>query len=153
MSAVLCSDDRWAVQQLLNSYAHHFDSGDFDAFAELFANGTLHLRGVWQPAHGVAEVREMLDTRVILYDGSPRTNHLLHNSLVEPGDDGRTARARTYVQVLQGVEDFPIQTIATGVYHDLLTRRDDGTWEFTERTAEGSLAGDLSRHLRSRRDR
>ena len=153
MSTALTSEDRWAIEQLLHSYAHYFDFGDFDAFAELFANGTLHLRGIWPPANGVEAVREMLDTRVILYDGSPRTNHLLHNSLVEPGDDGRTARARTYVQVLQGVEDFPIQTIATGVYHDLLTRRDDGTWEFTERTAEGSLAGDLSRHLRSRRDR
>ena len=153
MSTRLSSDDRWAIEHLLNSYAHHFDSGDFDAFAALFANGTLHLRGVWQPARGVEAVREMLDARVILYDGSPRTNHLLHNSLVEASADGRTARARTYVQVLQGVDGFPIQTIATGVYDDLLTRRDDGTWEFTERTAEGGLAGDLSRHLRSLRDR
>jgi hypothetical protein len=67
-------------------------------------------------------------------------------------DDGETALTSTYVQVIQGLPDFPPQTIATAIYRDVLRRR-DGTWTFTERVTDGSLRGDLSRHLRRRRDR
>lgn len=140
--------DRSEIQQLLFRYAHTFDFGDFDGFAALFANGTLHLEGVGPPATGVDEVRALLDRRVILYDGIPRTNHLIHNSLIDVADDRETARAASYVQVLQGLPDGSIQTIATGVYRDEL-RRDGSTWHFHHRHTTGSLIGDLRHHLRS----
>jgi hypothetical protein len=97
-------------------------------------------------------VRRLVDRCVILYDGVPATNHLMHNLIVDVADDGETAQASTYVQVIQGLPDFPPQTIATGIYRDRLRRR-DGVWTFEERTIDGSLRGDLSRHLRRRRDR
>jgi hypothetical protein len=75
----------------------------------------------------------------------------MHNLIVD-FDDSDTARATTYVQVLQALPDFPPQTIATGIYRDVLRRR-DGVWTFAERVTDGSLRGDLSRHLRRRRDR
>jgi hypothetical protein len=51
-------------------------------------------------------VRPLIDRCVILYDGTPATNHLMHNLIVDLDDDGETARASTYVQVLQGLPDF-----------------------------------------------
>jgi hypothetical protein len=48
--------------------------------------------------------------------------------------------------VLQGLPDVPPQTIATGIYRDVLRRR-DGVWTFAQRVTDGSLRGDLSRHL------
>jgi ketosteroid isomerase-like protein len=140
------------IRQLHHAYAYTFDSGDFDAFAALFEHGTLHLRGVDDPATGAAAVRRLVDRCVILYDGSPATNHLMHNLVVEVDGGGEIARTSTYVQVLQGLPDFPLQTIATGIYRDVLRRR-DGAWTFAERVTDGSLRGDLSRHLRRRRDR
>jgi len=146
------TSDIEAIRRLHHTYAYTFDGGDFDAFASLFAHGTLHLKGVDDPATGATEVRRLIDRCVILYEGVPATNHLMHNLIVDVGDDGETARASTYVQVIQGLPDFPPQTIATGIYRDVLRRR-DGQWTFAERTIDGSLRGDVSRHLRRRRDR
>ena len=140
------------IRRLHHMYAYTFDSGDFDAFAGLFEHGTLHLPGVDEPATGPVAVRRLVDRCVILYDGTPATNHLMHNLVVDFDDDGETAHASTYVQVMQGLPDFPLQTVATGIYRDVLRRR-NGVWTFAERTTEGSLRGDLSRHLRRRRDR
>jgi hypothetical protein len=140
------------IRRLHHAYAYTFDGGDFDAFSALFDDGTLHLRGVDDPATGAAAVRRLIERCVILYDGKPATNHLMHNLVVDLDADGENARAISYVQVLQGLPDFPLQTIATAIYHDVLCRR-DGVWTFTERVTEGSLRGDVSRHLRRRRDR
>ena len=140
------------IRRLHHTYAYTFDSGDFDTFASLFEHGTLHLPGVDDPATGSVAVRRLVDSCVILYDGTPATNHLMHNLVVDFDAAGETARTSTYVQVLQGLPDFPLQTIATGIYRDVL-RRHNGGWTFTERMTQGSLRGDLSRHLRRRRDR
>jgi len=48
--------------------------------------------------------------------------------------------------VLQQLEDFPLQTIISGRYHDTFHRR-DGHWWFDTRTMLIDLKGDLSRHL------
>lgn len=69
---------RGEIQQLLHRYAHAFDAGEFAAFAALFEHGTLHLQGVSPPVSGIEEVLAMIECRVILYDGVPRTNHLIH---------------------------------------------------------------------------
>jgi hypothetical protein len=145
------AEDRSEIEQLLFRYAHTFDAGDFDGFAALFATGTLHLTGIGPPATGVAEVLAFLDSRVIMYDGVPRTNHLIHNSLIDVAPDRASATAASYVQVIQSIPGGPIETIVTGIYHDEL-RRDDATgWRFHTRRAEGSLNGNLRNHLRSQR--
>ncbi len=146
------SDHVEEIRRLHHAYAYAFDSGDLDAFASLFEHGTLDLRGVDDPATGSAAVRRLVERCVILYDGKPATNHLMHNLIVDVDADGATARSSSYVQVLQGLPDFPLQTIATGIYRDELRRR-DGAWTFARRVTDGSLRGDVSRHLRRRRDR
>ena len=74
---------------------------------------------------------------MILYDGVPATNHLMHNLVVDVADDGETARAPTYVHLIQGLPDFPPQTIATGIYRGRAAparrrvdvRRADDRWQ------------------------
>jgi hypothetical protein len=140
------SDSRSEIERLIFQYAHTFDRGDLDAFAELFAHGTLTLRGLAKPATGKTEVRELMDRLVILYDGSPRTNHIMSNMLIDVNDATATATGKSYVQILHALPGGPIQIIATGLYEDTF-HCVDGTWQFAERTATGSLLGDMSNHV------
>jgi hypothetical protein len=134
------------ILNLMHLYAHRFDEADFEGFADLFENGTVDL-GVDRPLSGAAEVLRFVRERVILYDGSPRTNHLMHNPVIQVDEAAGTATAQSYVQILQGVPGHPIEVIATGRYADRFVA-DSGGWRFAERTGRGSLYGDFSRHLR-----
>jgi hypothetical protein len=141
------ADDRWEILQLIHRYSHAVDSGDFDTFADLFSKGTF--TSVGRSMRGRDEVKHHAVTSVLLYDGSPRTNHFVENPLIEIAPDRRSARATSYVQVLQEVlPDFPLQTIATARYRDTFGRDEDG-WHFTERVAEAVFLGDLSHHTRA----
>ena len=71
-----------AVTALVHAYAERLDAGDLDGVARLFD------RAVWRsPQHpeglrGVEAVRRVYDG-VRLYDGSPRTKHVISNLVVE----------------------------------------------------------------------
>ena len=78
---------------------------------------------------------------ILLYDGSPRTKHLVLNTSIEDGDDG-TATVRSSYLVLQ-VLAGQLRPIITGHYIDVVA---DGA--FLERRFFVDLAGDLSGHLR-----
>jgi hypothetical protein len=143
------ADDRWEILQLMHRYSHAVDSGDFDAFADLFSKGAFTIASAGATLRGREEVKHHAVASVFLYDGSPRTNHFLENPVIEIAADGLTARATSYVQVLQEVlPDFPLQTIATARYRDTFARDEDG-WHFTERVAEPVFRGDLSHHTRA----
>lgn len=141
------ADDVLAVQRLMFEYAHRFDAGDIDGFAQLFERGTLDFGALAPPATGAAAVRAMIDRLVIMYKGSPRTNHLTTNVIVDIDADRRGASARSYVQISQATKDFPVQIIMSGIYTDRFVR-EDGAWWFAERRGTGSLLGDVSHHLR-----
>ena len=141
------ADARADICDLMHLYAHHFDDADFESFAGLFEKGTFHLKGAAPPMRGAEEVLDFVRRRVILYDGSPCTNHLMHNHVIELSHDGRRARARSYVQILQGLPDFPLQVIGTGRYYDTFLE-ENGVWRFDERVGVASLRGDFSHHLR-----
>jgi hypothetical protein len=146
MSRMSSADDSWEILQLLHLYAHAVDAGDFETFGGLFAKGTFRIPG--HTMRGADEVKRHARESVLLYDGSPRTNHFVQNPLIEIDPDQRTARVSSYVQVLQEVPpDFPLQTIATARYRDRL-RRDEAGWRFEERVAEVIFVGDLSRHTK-----
>jgi hypothetical protein len=96
---------------------------------------------------GADNILGFIRERVILYDGSPRTNHLMHNPVIEVDRAAGEATAQTYVQILQGVPGRPIEVIGTGRYRDRFVE-EAGEWRFAERVGRGSLRGDFSRHLR-----
>src|SRR6266852_4704447 len=109
--------DLEAITALVHSYAELLDAGDLDGVAALFSNAT------WRSAasgtmRGAAAVRSVYD-RVMLYDGSPRTKHVLTNLTITLDQDTATATGRCYFTVLQGViPGEPIQIVLSGRHTD-----------------------------------
>lgn len=79
-------------------------------------------------------------------DGTPHTKHVTTNLVIDADEDAGTATARSYFTVFQQVDDFPLQAVIAGRYHDTFAKV-DGEWRLTERVYLCDLFGDLSRHL------
>lgn len=111
------------VANLLARYAEAMDLGDFDAVADLFADG------------------------LVTSEGTPHTKHLTTNLILDIDDEAGTASARSYYCVLQAVPpDFPLQPIITGRYHDTFAR-DGESWHFASRHIFTDQIGSLGHHL------
>ncbi len=128
---------------MIHDYCELFDTAQFDAFADQFADGVWH-----KAAPGKQGVLDWLDANLVLHDGSPCTKHVTTNLVVEVDETAGTATARSYVTVLQAVPDvLPLQTVFSGRYRDRFTRV-DGRWRWDERRVLGDLYGDISQHVR-----
>jgi ketosteroid isomerase-like protein len=138
--------DEEAIRALVCAYAERLDAGDFDAVADLFAQGTFRSAHTGAARIGAPAVRRMYDTVVVYEDGTPRTKHLLGNIVVECDPAGQTARARCTFTVLQAEPGGRLQPVLAGRYHDRF-RRVDGRWRFAERTVHPDLLGDLTGHM------
>lgn len=139
--------DRDEITELVHAYARLLDAGDLDGVAALFEDAVWRADSTGQEARGVAQVRALYDG-VRLYDGSPRTKHLMTNLDVEVEPGGALATARSSFTVLQGVTPGePIQVVLAGQYLDRFLRT-QGRWRFAERRIVVDLVGDLSRHYR-----
>jgi hypothetical protein len=133
------------------------DAGDWPGVGALFARGRLVTDDGTELAAGADAVAAFYTRGTQLHDGSPRTKHLVTNTvLAEPAADG-TVEARSSYLVLQGVGDRPLQPLIAGRYvdrfaHDPAGAGDpagtDGGWYFVERAFAVDLVGDLSDHLR-----
>ena len=139
---------RTAIENLLFTYAERIDAGDFSGIGELFARARLlgptgELLGT-----GKAEIKAIYDRSTRVYDdGSPMTQHVTTNIILNFGEDGRTATTRARFTVMQALPDFPLQCIITGYYDDRFAHDESDGWYFTERCMKPKLLGDLSRHL------
>jgi 3-phenylpropionate/cinnamic acid dioxygenase small subunit len=135
-----------AVENLIARYAELVDAGDFAELGVLLADATFI--GSGEPVSGRDAIETMFrDTLIVYADGTPRTQHVVTNVVVEADEQAGTAVARSYVTVLQALPELPLQIIAGGRYHDRFERR-DGRWRFVERRVRIDLTGDVSRHLR-----
>ncbi len=140
------SDPRDAVTALLYTYAERIDRGDFAGVAELFADGAIH-DGEGNPvAAGRDEVLALYERSTRRYeDGTPRTQHLVSNVIVEV--DGPRATARSRYTVLQAPPGAgAIVPVVAGRYVDDFVL-DGGAWRFERRAMHVDLVGDLSHHL------
>ena len=144
------TSDADEIRDLLFAYCWHMDRGEFDALGELFAHATVG-GGTATDAPvltGADAIAALYRDRCILYgDGTPRTKHVCTNAIIELEADGARARTRSYFIVEQQLDDFPLQPIVGGRYHDRFERV-DGHWRFTERRFFVDLVGDVSRHQR-----
>lgn len=139
--------DRDEISALVYRYAELLDGGDLDGVTDLFADATWRSAANGAVLTAREEVRAVYD-RVILYDGVPRTRHLMDNLVIDLADGGDEATGRCYYTVLQGGEPGdPITPILAGTYVDRYLRGPDG-WRFADREIHVSLTGDLSRHFR-----
>ncbi len=143
-------DSARQIENLMYTYAERIDAGNLEGVADLFANGQIVASPdapVETVVAGRNEVLGMYQGSTRLYPcGTPRTKHVTTNAIIEVDDDAGTASARSYYTVFQQLDDFPLQPIITGRYHDTF-HRIDGEWWFDQRTMLVDQLGDLSRHL------
>jgi len=140
------TDASQSITALVHLYAERLDAGDLDGVAALFADATYGAAD-GPVRRGSAAVLAAIRDVLVLYDGVPRTKHVITNLTVEVDGRAATAIARSYFTVLQAAPTFPLQPILAGRYHDRF-RCVDGAWRFSERRIHLDLAGDLSHHLR-----
>ncbi len=116
------------VTRTLLDYCECVDEGRPAEFALLFADD-----GVFADSAKPAVGREQIERRFRrLLASLTATSHHLSNVRVEPGADGRTASARSYVYAWHQAGDGS-QFEVWGRYVDQLRLDDDGRWRFTHR--------------------
>lgn len=136
------------IRNLLGTYCERIDAGDFAGVGALFARAGL---AAGPPdaepfVSGADDVAAFYAAGTVLHDGSPRTKHLVVDTVIdEPATDGSVTARSSYL-VVQGVEGFPLQPIITGRYVDRFERDAEGTWHFARRHFTVDLLGDLSHH-------
>ena len=135
------------VEQLLYLYAERIDAGDFQGVSELFSSGHIVGPDGSVIARGSDEVRGLYESSTRLYEcGTPRTQHMTTNPIIELDPTGLLASGRSRFTVFQCLPDFPLQPIISGRYADRFECV-DGQWGFSERRMRVEFLGDLSRHL------
>jgi 3-phenylpropionate/cinnamic acid dioxygenase small subunit len=136
------------IANLLYRYAECMDSGDFAEAASLFEHARLRVGGGGDGTIDAATMLAIWKSTVILYpDGTPRTKHVITNPIIEVDETAGTASCRSYYTVIQQTDDFPLQTIVTGRYHDRF-QRVDGRWRYSFRDYSlMDMIGDVSHHL------
>lgn len=137
--------DLLAIQKLVYSYPRRLDGGDLDGVGQLFAKADVYFEGRDEPVHcNPVEITRSFRAFLRLYDGSPRTRHMICNLIVEPAGIAK-ATATSTVFVLQDAPGVPLQPIITGDYRDTFEKI-DGEWHFVERWITNDLFGNLSAH-------
>ena len=134
-----------AIAGLVHAYAERLDGGDLDGVAELFARATWRSAGGTH-LEGAAQVRRAYDP-VRLYDGSPKTKHVITNLVIEVDVNGQTASSVCLFSVLQAVPPGPLRAVLAGRYRDQFAVDERG-WYFTDRFISADLIGDLREHMR-----
>ena len=137
---------REEVYRLLTSYCAGIDEGRLDDVADLFGADGAYGPYKGPGVVGSAAVRELLYKTVILYEGVPRTRHMITNVQIDIKADGVSGTCKSYVQVLHQAPGGPLHPVVAGTYHDKV-HIVDGRWLFAERLMEMQLIGDLSTHV------
>lgn len=139
---------RHAIENLLYNYAKAIDAGDFGAVAKLFASACIIGPDGAEIARGEEQTRKLYEysTRIYETSGTPCTQHITSNVIVDLNDDLTLATSHSRFVVYQQLEDFPLQAIITGTYIDEFAKS-QGHWHFIKRQMLPTLIGDLSRHL------
>ena len=136
-----------AIHDLIVRYCECVDRADFDGVGELFAHATLRSNAGPDTARGREAVRDLYAaTNRIHEDGTPRTQHLVTNLIVEADEDAGRATARSSFVAFQATPRLPLQPIVAGRYHDVFERV-DGRWRFADRMVLVDLLGDLSHYM------
>ena len=132
-----------AIRNLLGTYCQVMDAGDWQGLGELLADAELQDEQGRVIARGATAVTTLWTHMVRLYDGSPRTRHLVTGPVIEV--EGDTAVCRSSFAVLQQVEGGPLQSVAAGRYRDTFAAT-DGRWHFTSRQFFLDQEGDMREH-------
>lgn len=101
------------IRNLVMMYSQFVDSGDAEGSAKLFAHGRRTTAGlIGNESRGIEAMREYFTTMRIYDDGTPKTQHVITNVIIEVDEPTSTARARCYFHLLQETPDLGLQVIA-----------------------------------------
>jgi SnoaL-like polyketide cyclase. len=95
-------------------YAHLYDGGRAEEFAELFTADGVFTVAVREPVRGRAAIAEAARQGIVALPG---VRHLVSSIAVAVSADGATAAGRAYVQAVQVGETF-MRLITLGCYTD-----------------------------------
>jgi SnoaL-like domain len=130
------------------AYPEYVDRGDIDGVVGLFAGikmGDDATPDDELPTLTADDVRKMYSESVIMYDGRPRTQHVITNMDIQFNDEGTKADLRSYFLVYQATDGFPLQLTCSGKYLEKYEDNGEG-WKLKVRRDVSSLLGDLSHH-------
>jgi hypothetical protein len=142
------SFDHEEIRRLSYTYTFLLDAGDFDGVAKLLGDGTLQpvMRGVNGGAIAGAEaIKGFYADQVVLYDGDPRTRHIISNHVITV--DGDEATGHSYFTVYIKPPGRPLQVVVSGQYRDRFARTGD-EWAFTEKAIQVDYLGDIALHFK-----
>ena len=136
-----------AIANLVYRYAECMDDGDFAGVATLFAAGCV-VGPDGRESRGFDAVLALYTGAARIYadTGTPLTQHVTTNLIIELDPTRQGALARSCFTVFQAAEGFPLQAIITGRYRDEFQFR-AGEWRFRRREIYPRLTGNLDRHL------
>jgi uncharacterized protein (TIGR02246 family) len=119
-------EDIQAIQQLFIDYGHYLDSGDFDAYAALFAQeGEVQL-GPMGKAKGRDAIKALMAKSLDGLVGS--SFHIISSPMISlKGDSASSEVMWTVVQ--RGEDGQPVVPMI-GRHRDELVRDEDGRWRF-----------------------
>lgn len=125
-------EDLLAIQQLFVDYGNHLDAGDFEAYANLFADDGEVMLGPLGRAKGRDEIRALMEG---MLSGARGTSfHVITNPMVDL--DGDRAMSTVMWTVIQRDADGSPKLSMLGHHTDVLVR-DGGSWRFQQR--KGSI--------------
>jgi hypothetical protein len=136
------------IRNLLGRYCEWIDAGDLAGVGALFADGALAGADGRVFARGAAAVERFYRSGMQLYDGSPRTKHIVADTVFEEADTDGTVIARSSYVVFQATDGFALAPIVAGRYHDRFGCDASGRWHFVERRFAADLVGDMHHHWR-----
>lgn len=138
MSDVTSMLDRLAILELISRFAHYFDEGQLNDWANLFTeDGAIEFRRlnkveVAVRIQGREQIKASGETRGRDLGSKKLRHQQLNPLIIELGEN--YAVARTYITVLSidTPKTLP-RLIFSGVYQDELVKQ-DGQWLFKQRT-------------------
>lgn len=153
---VKISQGRHAIEDIIYGYAEGIDTGNLETVAPLFAHGVMVMPD-GSELNGPEEVLRTFSDVIIFYDDeenvvpyqrgacSPRTKHVVTNSIFEFDNAVRNADVRSYFTVYQSLGGAN-EIIVGGRYIDQYELMIQG-WVLVRREVYLENVGDLSRHL------
>jgi len=134
------------IRQLLATYIHRLDAGDFEGVAAVLEHAEMDVLGT--VVSGREGVKTFMESGLRVFpDGTPRTWHTVANELIAIDPAGDRATSSSYYTVHQQLDGFPLQPICTGKYLDRFERH-EGKWRFSRRSLTLQLVGDLQHHVK-----
>lgn len=126
----LSVEDKFAIQELINRYAHNADFAAPEAMREIFANnGRFCVNAMDIDIEGIDNIISFFEQMRAALEG---VHHVTTGTIIDAGDHADIATASSYIQTVQGAESGT--TIASiGRYQDTLVRTDNG-WRFQSRS-------------------